>query len=169
MDRDDKKVSPRYKKAPGEIMRRKLAAHSPPDPLGPEWDEFTEQYYFFYGTLMDPSTLSEVLLLHSLPELRPAKIWGYHCKLWIRFPALLESGDEVHGMAFWVKSKTELARLIEYEGDLYTHKRCMIQFEDGSQVLGNTFLWCGDDTLLREGKFDLKDWQMMRFQERPNR
>jgi AIG2-like family. len=151
-------------------MRRKFAAAQSPDPLGPEWDEFIEQYYFFYGTLMDPSTLSEVLLLPGWPELRPAKIVEYHCKLWIRFSALLESGDEVHGMAYWVKSKTELARLIEYEGDVYTHKRCVIHFkDDGSQALRSTCVWCGDEALLREGEFDLKDWQMMRFQEGPNR
>ncbi|KAJ9361172.1 hypothetical protein DTO280E4_3919 [Paecilomyces variotii] len=159
MDPRDERTPNRHKQA--QITRCNLASSS----AAADSDGFTEQYYFLYGTLMDTSTLRDVLQLSSWPELRPAKIVGYHCKLWGQFPALLESGDEVHGMAYWVQSMTELERLIGYEGDLYARKRCMIHFNNGqSQVLGSTFVWCGDEALLKEGDFDLKDYQMMRFE-----
>lgn len=114
---------------------------------------------------MDTFTLREVLQVSVLLELRPAKIVGYRCKLWGQYPALLETGNEVHGMAYWVKSKGELGRLMEYEGDLYTCKNCMVHFkDDSSQALGSTFVWCGDQSLLKEGEFDLKDYQMRRLE-----
>ncbi|KAJ9302894.1 hypothetical protein DTO271G3_268 [Paecilomyces variotii] len=163
MDPGDERVLNRHKQA--QVTRCNIASPSTAEPQHSDSDGFTEQYYFFYGTLMDTSTLRDVLQLSSLPELRPAKIVGYNCKLWGRYPALLESGDEVHGMAYWVQSMTELERLIGYEGDLYARKRCLIRFnDDKSQVLGSTFVWCGDEALLKEGEFDLKDYQMMRFE-----
>ena len=37
--------------------------------------------YFFYGTLSDPAMLRDVLSLETEPQLRPATIIGYECKL----------------------------------------------------------------------------------------
>ena len=37
--------------------------------------------YFFYGTLTDPSMVREILGLETEPELRPARLSGYKCKL----------------------------------------------------------------------------------------
>jgi hypothetical protein len=38
--------------------------------------------YFFYGTLTDPSMIRGILGLEREPELRPANIADYACKLW---------------------------------------------------------------------------------------
>lgn len=46
-----------------------------------DYNAFRKEYYFFYGTLMDPSTLARVLQLPSRPQLYPAKIVGFSCKL----------------------------------------------------------------------------------------
>jgi hypothetical protein len=34
--------------------------------------------------------------------------------------------------------------------------------DDGTEADGITFMWAGDETELKEGSFDLKDWQMDR-------
>jgi hypothetical protein len=51
--------------------------------------------FFFYGPLMDPSTLISVLKLRDRPVLLPAKIRGYEIMLWGNRPALVEAGYEV--------------------------------------------------------------------------
>src|SRR3569623_666811 len=43
-------------------------------PYGP----FQKQYCFFYGTLMDQSTLARILQLPEPPSMRPARVVGYH-------------------------------------------------------------------------------------------
>lgn len=128
-----------------------------------DWDTFRPEYYFFYGTLRDPSTLTAVLKpRRDLPQLFPAKIIGYHCMLWGLNPALLDGpqGASVYGMAFEVKSRIDRDRLKSYETDNYKISACRIEFEDGSTVLGRTFKWNADKSLLKEGTFDLKDWKM---------
>jgi Gamma-glutamyl cyclotransferase, AIG2-like len=62
---------------------------------------FSPEYYFFYGSLMDSATLMKVLKLLHQPELVPARITGYSCKLWGQYPALVDgpAGNDVHGMA----------------------------------------------------------------------
>lgn len=132
-----------------------------------DWDNtFQEEFYFFYGTLMDPSTLAKVLQ-HQHPirpeELCPAKIVGYSTKLWgDTYPALIDGppGNVVHGMAYKVQSQEEVDRLIAYETDMYRIRACLIRFEGGSKVLGNTFIWNADKALLKDGAFDLKEWLM---------
>ncbi|KFY79453.1 hypothetical protein V499_01582 [Pseudogymnoascus sp. VKM F-103] len=70
---------------------------------------FSKEFHFFYGTLMDPQTLAKVLKLNNLPRLIPAKISGYHCKLWGECPALVggEPDEPVYGMAYEVQSPEE--------------------------------------------------------------
>ncbi|KAM0197910.1 hypothetical protein ACHAPI_004642 [Fusarium lateritium] len=64
-------------------------------PIGP---------YFVYGTLMDPTMLADVLGAEEKPELRPAKVQGYSCKLWGQYPAMQEGpqGAEVNGAVYYV-------------------------------------------------------------------
>ena len=123
---------------------------------------FREELYFFYGTLMDPGTLAKILKLGDRPMLRPAKLIGYHCKFWGPYPALLDGpvNAAVHGMAYKVRSPKEVELLEAYETNLYTRVACRIRFEDGRTVRGGTFKWSADEGDLREGVFDLKDWQM---------
>ncbi|CAI7635483.1 unnamed protein product [Penicillium pancosmium] len=51
----------------------------------------TTGHYFINSTLADPTILREVLSLETEPQLRPASIIGYRCKLWGRHPALLDA------------------------------------------------------------------------------
>ena len=127
------------------------------------WDE---KFYFFYGTLMDPSTLTNVLG-HPRPETYPAFITGYSMKLWGQYPALVnEATDQrISGRAYHVTSKTEADRLAAYETSMYRTSGCTIYFEDGSQAAGVTFVWDSDPSLLREGTFDLRDWLMQRKED----
>lgn len=122
--------------------------------------------YFFYGSLMDPSVLRRVLNLPERPQLRPASIVGHHVKMWGPYPALRVTNEAtrtaVRGMAYEVKGGKMKDRLAAYETGNYSEYRCLISV-DGSkdEIVGTTFLWAGDDALLKEGSFDLRDWQQM--------
>lgn len=65
-------------------------------------------------------------------------------------------------MAYEVKGSKMKDRLAAYETDNYREHRCLISV-DGTkdEVMGTTFLWAGDDALLKEGSFDLRDWQQI--------
>lgn len=132
-----------------------------PDPTY-DYNAFRKEFYFFYGTLMDPKTLAEVLRLPSRPTCYPANIIGYSCKLWGPYPALVDNppGAIIHGMAYEVQSPEEVNYLQAYETDNYKPRGCLIEFEDGKEVAGKVFKWNADKSLLKEGVFDLKDWQM---------
>lgn len=123
---------------------------------------FSKEFHFFYGTLMDPQTLAKVLKLNNLPPLVPAKISGYHCKLWGEYPAIVggEPNEQVYGMAYEVQSPEENELLQAYETDRYVQIGCIVEFEDGTEVVGNTFKWCRDKTELKKVEFNLKDWKM---------
>ena len=125
-------------------------------------DTFRKELYFFYGSLMDPSMLARVLALRHSPELIPAKITGYCCKLWGPYPALLDgpADVEVEGMAYEVQSRTEKLRLERYETHHYKNSACIIELQDGRKVPGRTFKWNADPALLEDGTFDLNDWRM---------
>ena len=84
----------------------------PVDPLSPPCGP-----YFFYGTLMDPSLLAEILSLSDKPTLCPAKIIGYTLKLWGQYPALVNGapGQVVEGMVYHVRKKGHPEKLAEYE------------------------------------------------------
>lgn len=75
--------------------------------------EFRKRYFFFYGSLMDPATLTRVLGLSSPPRLIPAFIKPYHCKMWGLYPALFNGprGSKVEGVAFEVQSREQVKLL----------------------------------------------------------
>lgn len=77
--------------------------------------------YFCYGTLTDPSLLREILNLKNGPELRPAYLFGYECKLlWGQYPALLEvPGLVVEGAVYHVQTEEDGERLAGYETSNY--------------------------------------------------
>ena len=132
----------------------------------PPFRQTRSEIFFFYGSLMDPSTLAKALHRQERPKLKPASITGYHYMLWGSYPALLEGpfGGKVEGAAFELQSIEELKRLREYEGKNYTPSVCRIQLNDGSSVMGKTFLWRANLEELRSGVFDLRDFQMNRFE-----
>lgn len=119
--------------------------------------------YFFYGTLSDPSFLSEVLGLSEKPTLRPAKLVGYSLKLWGQYPALVDgpTGATVEGMVYEVRSEKHGERLADYETKAYTAAPCRICFTDGKnpdEVSGTTFKYMGNPLDISEGQFDLTVW-----------
>ncbi|GFF78032.1 hypothetical protein IFM62136_09716 [Aspergillus lentulus] len=118
--------------------------------------------YFFYGTLTDPSMISEILELAEEPKLRPAYIVGYECKMWGQYPALVDSpGSVVEGAAYHVRTTQDAERLTAYETGNYRAEDCLIRYTDGkepSEDLGYAFKFDGDPHELSEGKFDLKVW-----------
>ena len=135
---------------------------------------------------MDPSFLAEVLALpsHRRPKMRPAKMVGYAVKLWGQYPALLdgEAGQEVYGMAWRVREKKDAVRLAEYETRAYRPAPCLIELTTdeggddddddynnsgksgfvggkGTVLQGHAFKFRdGNESELREGSFDLKNW-----------
>lgn len=123
-------------------------------------DAFQEEYFFFYGTLMDHSVLARVLGHSNRLDLRPARITGWRCMMWDDYPALVRSfsDDIVTGMASRVCSLRERERLVQYETAAYRVQECTMYFEDGTCTSGKTFVWDGEVEVLREGVFDLRNW-----------
>ncbi|RGP71731.1 hypothetical protein FLONG3_7035 [Fusarium longipes] len=123
-------------------------------PIGP---------YFVYGTLMDPGMLADVLGLEHQPELRPAKIEGYSCKLWGQYPAMQDGsrGVQVSGKVYRVESVAHAKRLAEYETNSYEAKPCLIQYTDGKhpvQDYGHVFMFVGNTHDIQDGEFNLETW-----------
>jgi hypothetical protein len=63
-------------------------------------------------------------------------------------------------MAYEVQNPTERERLQAYETSYYKPRPYLIHLPDGRKIIGTTFIWDADTALLKEGAFDLKDWQM---------
>ena len=119
--------------------------------------------YFFYGTLMDPSMLTEILNLEVLPELRPATVTGYACKLWGQYPALIDgaTGANVEGAVYKVATRDHGEKLAYYETKNYATRPCIIEYTDGKEPAradGWTFVFVGNKRDLSEGEFDLMVW-----------
>ncbi|KAL1835485.1 hypothetical protein VTJ49DRAFT_6633 [Mycothermus thermophilus] len=128
----------------------------PPTPFQPTW-------YFFYGSLTNPSWLKEVLSLPSDPTLHPAITVGYEVLQWGHHKVLVdgEPGKVVHGFAFLVERKEDADQLAFYETDNYEVGECEIKFTDkqggeptGETVMGAVFMWRGDKDKLKRGEFD---------------
>lgn len=119
--------------------------------------------YFVYGTLMDRTMLADILGLEEKPELRPAKIVGYSCKLWGQYPAMQDGPQdtEVHGAVYNVPSVAYAKRLAEYETNSYHAKPCLIQYTDGKEPaedFGHVFMFVGNQRDLQDGEFSLEVW-----------
>jgi hypothetical protein len=61
-----------------------------------------KELYFFYGILIDPTTLFKVLGIHERPEMKPARLFGYKCKLWFLYilPSSIKSTGISPGRPF---------------------------------------------------------------------
>jgi hypothetical protein len=117
-------------------------------------------HYFLYGTLADPNVLREVLSLETEPQLRPASIIGYECKLWGRHPALLDApGIVFHGSFYYVKTERQGDIVADYETDSHQTTPCYIAFTDGGEpgsAFGYVFKFCGNQRDLNDDTFDLQ-------------
>lgn len=114
------------------------------DAHGESWKESYEgDWYFFYGTLMDPPLLQELLGLPYLPTLEPATIRGPRTAMWDDYPAAIpqqfvepEDIDEtVKGMAFFLPKEYSYTdyRLGAYETDHYKIYPAPITLQKGWQ------------------------------------
>lgn len=117
---------------------------------------------------MDPTQLRKVLHLKHTPTLQPATIVGSKIMLWGQYPALVfNPGNIIHGMAYKVQKESHMDHLRYYETDAYDVKTCTVKLGNGAEVPGKTFIYNGDESLLKKGSFDLKDWQMRQVEEPP--
>ncbi|CAD6586703.1 MAG: hypothetical protein ASARMPREDX12_003763 [Alectoria sarmentosa] len=137
------------------------------DRIPPEPCEFRKVCYFFYGTLQNPRTLSNILEKTVEPSsLRPALIIGYSCELWGTYKVLVDGpmGAIVEGAAYEVQSEEDETRLAAYETNAYETASCLINLktEKGGStpqtISGKTFRYAGDPKALREKRFDRKLW-----------
>jgi hypothetical protein len=71
---------------------------------------------------------------------------GYRCACWGQYRALLDGprGALVHGTGYLVQNALDAKRLQEYRTYRYKPRPCLIQMQNGNQVLGSTFVWDGD-------------------------
>ncbi|XMA17170.1 hypothetical protein WAI453_009961 [Rhynchosporium graminicola] len=137
-----------------------------PPPDRDNYTGFRPTYFFFYGSLMDNSQLRKILQLEDKPVLQPASIVGWETKLWGQYPALTFKANAIaHGMACEVQKEEQVEYLKSYETDVYKVKGCKIKFVDGRELYGKTFVWNAENKLLKEGKFDLKDWQLAQLEK----
>lgn len=119
--------------------------------------------YFFYGPLMDPTQLQRVLSLKDRPRsLKPAEIVRYHIQMWWPYPVLIDGppGNVVKGMAYEVKGRENNDSLAHYETNNYKDRGRIIRLRRESKISGTTFEWVGDTEQLKDGRFDLRNWQM---------
>ncbi|KAI0888577.1 uncharacterized protein GGS22DRAFT_184156 [Annulohypoxylon maeteangense] len=125
---------------------------------------YTPTVYFFYGTLTRPDILKRILDLDHDPVMRPAKIIGYSLAKWGDYKALIdgETGEEVAGTAYEVRSSEHAYKLAYYETNAYEVMPCLIDYTDGQEPIqssGSTFKYAGDAAALKEGRFDKKLWE----------
>jgi hypothetical protein len=116
--------------------------------------------FFFYGSLIDPLQLQEVLQLPAPPVLKPARVKSYKIMLWGQYPALVDGPNNsyVDGMAYVVETEQQQKMLEHYETDVYSTEGIRITIE-GKEVSGRTFMWADDPAELMEGTWSLEEWK----------
>jgi gamma-glutamylcyclotransferase (GGCT)/AIG2-like uncharacterized protein YtfP len=148
---------PSDQKANRNIMLEKFQANVKPS-LGQY--TYIPKPFFFYGSLMDPLRLQEVLQLPARPILKPARVKSYKIMLWGQYPALVDGPNNscVDGMAYVVETEKQQKMLEHYETDVYSVEGIRISIE-GKEVFGTTFMWADDPTKLMEGTWSLEEWK----------
>lgn len=121
--------------------------------------------YFFYGTLMDPGMLRDILGLRERPVPRPALIRGYTCKLWGQYPALVYSqvlsDQNVAGVVYQVQTEEDAWKLASYETSNYHPEPCSIRYTDEKEPVideCHAFVFVGNPKSLSDGEFDIGTW-----------
>ena len=105
-------------------------------------------WYFFYGSLVEPAILSQVLSLPYTkfpPIMTPARIYGGIIKSWGgKYKALVDGTDDdiVHGSAYQVQDRESEESLLLYETEKYEVVRCVIKSAD-RDFSGLTFRFIG--------------------------
>ena len=104
-------------------------------------------WYFFYGTLKDPSRLASIARLEELPDLIYAKVHHVKLRYWGPYPVLVsdETGAVVEGVAWFAPSVEVINRLRAYETDAYFDGFVEMEFKNGEKVRGRAFKWARDE------------------------
>jgi Gamma-glutamyl cyclotransferase, AIG2-like len=104
-------------------------------------------WYFFYGTLMDPSRLASIAGLEEIPDVVYAKVHLMKVRYWGQFPALVPGKIDtvVEGVAWFAPSVEVINRLRAYETNAYLDEFFEIEFKNGEKVMGRAFEWAGDE------------------------
>jgi len=112
------------------------------DPYAPR-----PMWYFFYGTLKDPSRLASIAGLEELPDVMYAKVHHAGLLYWGKYPVLVhgKTGAVVEGVAWFAPSVEAINRLRAYETDAYYDALVEIEFKNGEKVMGRVFEWDGDE------------------------
>ncbi|KAI3390354.1 hypothetical protein diail_9956 [Diaporthe ilicicola] len=120
-----------------------------------------KELYFFYGSLMFPRMLQNVLDLPEVPRLKPAEVVGLHLKMWGPYPALVngEPGEVVKGIAYEVEGSEQKEKLARYETECYRTRKFYINVIGEGKILGTTFVWNGHADELDEGVFNVISWE----------
>lgn len=128
--------------------------------------------------MTDPCIIAEILGLDEKPDLRPAYITGYKCKLWGQYPALLDADADVgadggagtgadvgvaavKGAVYDVNTVEDGEKLAAYETSSYQAESCWIRYVDGEEPgeeVGSVFKFVGSEKDLSDGHFELKAW-----------
>ena len=121
---------------------------------------YIPKLFFFYGSLIDPLRLQDVLRLPVPPVLKPARVKSCKIMLWGQYPALVDgpNNNYVDGMAYLVETEQQQKMLEHYETDVYSVEGIRIMVE-GKEVSGRTFMWADDLTELTEGIWSLEEWR----------
>ncbi|KAI0433959.1 hypothetical protein F5Y09DRAFT_338075 [Xylaria sp. FL1042] len=148
---------------------------------------FEPFYFFFYGSLQDPSVLTSVCDLlddddnsalndtekDDVVVLRQgASIGGWKVKMWGQFPALVpatakdENNNRVKGVAWLCEEYYHVTRLCSYESSAYRLAYCDVEVPaadgNGVEVLKNarTFVSTLEEgNGLEDGEFNLEEYQ----------
>lgn len=151
---DTSLMARKFKSAPPNWL---TSGYTLDDHIPPKTFEFRKDYYFFYGTLQDPITLSHVLQKNvERSSLRPAVITGYSCELWGTYKALVDGpmGATVEGVAYEIQCEEDETRSAAYETNAYETASCRIDLKgegEGSipqTVSGKSFRYAGDPEAL---------------------
>jgi gamma-glutamylcyclotransferase (GGCT)/AIG2-like uncharacterized protein YtfP len=117
--------------------------------ITPASDPYTARpmWYFFYGTLKDPSRLASIAELEELPDLIYAKVHHVKLQYWGPYPVLVsgETGAIVEGVAWFAPSVEVINRLRAYETNAYYDGFVEMEFKNGEKVMGRAFKWAGDE------------------------
>src|ERR1700722_1321875 len=138
-------MSLRCKESSASLRLKNLTPADDPYAPRPMW-------YFFYGTLKDPSRLAAIAELEKLPNLIYAKVHHVELRYWGPYPVLVygKTGAVVEGVAWFAPSVEVINRLRAYETNAYYDEFVEMEFKDGEKVMGRAFKWAGDEEDLAE-------------------
>ena len=127
----------------------------PDDPNGGSRVEETldaqPAWYFFYGTLIEPTFLQMIAKLEEAPVMfvREAKI-----TYWTIFKAMVPGEGVVHGVTCYIPSAEAVEHLRTFEGHAYDDVWIDIELEDGTIRRGRTFMSSLDEAALRKSPME---------------